>query len=312
LLDSYKLLAQEAPSHTALEFHLVFDGVTKEVMSGRDKLGNEVSDHVFVGYLDAAINKESPSLSEASLAYSSRKAMSTPYGWCGVKKGFCGTASSLFVHYKDPVLVRKRKRWSQVLYLLLLQARLRSKRWDTFYADGTAHRRVFVLMTDGDVIFKPRSVSLMLDSALRDERVAGVCARLVPQGHGMIAAVQSFEYCVAHWLQKTTENVLGSVLCASSCFSLFRLCALESVLCDFAKVPRTCDEYQQYEQGPSLFSSVCVCVCLLLMTGAGLTRGFCHFFNRGGSTVVYSVDPARMVVEVLCQCACTDLLSRHL
>jgi hypothetical protein len=260
LMDSYKLLAQRAPLNTALEFHLVFDGVTNDVMKGRDATGKVVPDHAFLGYLDSAINKclhvpdaedvgKGSGRSSPKLApYSSQNAKTTPYGWCG-KTGFCGSASSLYVHYKNPACVRKRKRWSQVLYLLILQARLRAPRWDTFYRDEKAHRRVFVLMTDGDVIFKPPSVSMMLDTALRDERVAGVCARLLPQGNGLIAAIQQFEYALAHWFHKPTENVLGSVLCASSCFSLFRLCALESVLCDFAKAPSTCDEYQQYEQG---------------------------------------------------------------
>ena len=33
---------------------------------------------------------------------------------------------------------------------------------------------------------------------------------------------QKFEYAIGHWLQKSTEHVMGCVLCSPGCFSLFR------------------------------------------------------------------------------------------
>ena len=33
---------------------------------------------------------------------------------------------------------------------------------------------------------------------------------------------QMFEYAIGHWLQKSTEHVMGCVLCSPGCFSLFR------------------------------------------------------------------------------------------
>ena len=34
--------------------------------------------------------------------------------------------------------------------------------------------------------------------------------------------MQRFEYAIAHWCVKTTEDILGSVLCAPGCFSMFK------------------------------------------------------------------------------------------
>ena len=31
-----------------------------------------------------------------------------------------------------------------------------------------------------------------------------------------------FEYAIGHWLQKSTEHIMGCVLCSPGCFSLFR------------------------------------------------------------------------------------------
>ena len=37
---------------------------------------------------------------------------------------------------------------------------------------------------------------------------------------------QKFEYAIGHWFQKATEHMIGCVLCAPGCFSLFRSAAL--------------------------------------------------------------------------------------
>ena len=37
---------------------------------------------------------------------------------------------------------------------------------------------------------------------------------------------QKFEYAIGHWFQKATEHMIGCVLCAPGCFSLFRSSAL--------------------------------------------------------------------------------------
>ena len=43
---------------------------------------------------------------------------------------------------------------------------------------------------------------------------------------GPVYWMQRFEYAIAHWSVKSAEDVLGSVLCAPGCFSLFRASAI--------------------------------------------------------------------------------------
>lgn len=160
-----------------------------------------------------------------------------------------------------------------------------------------AAQRIFVLMTDGDIIFKPEAVAYMLDRIMRSPNVAGVAARLYPQGHGLFAWMQQFEYAISHWLHKTAESQFGSVLCASSCFSLYRWCALESIMADFARKPRTADEYQQYEQGEDRW------MCTLLIK-RGWSLVYCaaasaHTFCPVTFTAFF-VQRRRWVMSTLC------------
>lgn len=43
-----------------------------------------------------------------------------------------------------------------------------------------------------------------------------------PVGSSIIAQYQKFEYAAGHWLQKTAEDVIGTVLCSPGCFTLVR------------------------------------------------------------------------------------------
>jgi len=79
---------------------------------------------------------------------------------------------------------------------------------------------------DGDVVFEPDAIVKLVDLMKRDAAIGATCGRIHPQGSGLIAMYQKFEYAVGHWLQKATEDVLGNVLCAPGCFSLYRLTAL--------------------------------------------------------------------------------------
>lgn len=69
-----------------------------------------------------------------------------------------------------------------------------------------------------------------------------------PRGKGPVAWVQYFEYALAHWLQKSAEHVLGSVLCMPGAFSMYRATALEEVMYIYAKTPATATEFLQYDQ----------------------------------------------------------------
>lgn len=60
-----------------------------------------------------------------------------------------------------------------------------------------------------------------------------------------------FEYALGHWLQKSTEHVLGCVLCSPGCFSLFRGEALmsDNVMNTYTTVSTQPKHYIQYDQG---------------------------------------------------------------
>ena len=62
---------------------------------------------------------------------------------------------------------------------------------------------------------------------------------------------QKFEYAIGHWLQKSTEHVLGCVLCSPGCFSLFRGQALmtDNVMRTYATKSELPQHYIQYDQG---------------------------------------------------------------
>ena len=62
---------------------------------------------------------------------------------------------------------------------------------------------------------------------------------------------QKFEYAIGHWFQKSTENVIGCVLCSPGCFSLFRGSALmdDNVMAKFATQATEASHSVQYDQG---------------------------------------------------------------
>lgn len=68
---------------------------------------------------------------------------------------------------------------------------------------------------------------------------------------GPIVWYQKFEYAIAHWLQKSTEHVLGCVLCSPGCFSLFRGSALMdyNVMRKYQEIPSDAFEVLMFDLG---------------------------------------------------------------
>lgn len=79
----------------------------------------------------------------------------------------------------------------------------------------------FILTTDADVIFTPQDVQALAVLLSRNKRVGACCGRTYPKGSGPVFWYQVFDYAVGHWFQKTSEHVLGTVLCCPGCFSLY-------------------------------------------------------------------------------------------
>ena len=69
---------------------------------------------------------------------------------------------------------------------------------------------------------------------------------------------QKFEYALGHWMQKSTEHVLGSVLCSPGCFSLFRARALmtDNVMKTYTKEAKKPQHFIQYDQGTFIICNI--------------------------------------------------------
>ncbi|KAL5019917.1 hypothetical protein ScPMuIL_002809 [Solemya velum] len=128
------------------------------------------------------------------------------------------------IHLKDNLKVKNKKRWSQIMYLSYVIDFLMEQTDDSTYED------TFILTTDADVHFTPESVEALLDLMTRDQNTGAVCARTHPLGSGPLVWYQTFEYAIGHWFQKAAEHILGSVLCAPGCFSVYRCKALRDIL----------------------------------------------------------------------------------
>ena len=83
------------------------------------------------------------------------------------------------------------------------------------------------------------------------QEVGASCGRIHPTGSGVMQMYQKFEYALSHWLQKSTEHILGCVLCSPGCFSLFRGEALmsDNVMNTYTTVPTKPEHHVQYDQG---------------------------------------------------------------
>ncbi|KAK1127233.1 hypothetical protein K0M31_003777 [Melipona bicolor] len=173
----------------------------------------------------------------------------TPYG--GQLVWNLPGKTRLTVHLKDKNKIRHRKRWSQVMYMYyLLGYRFMNSSID-FDTKELMAENTYILTLDGDVDFQPAAVKALIDLMKKDKELGGACGRIHPIGKGPMIWFQKFEYAVGHWLQKSTEHTIGSVLCSPGCFSLFRAKALmqHNVIAKYATRSTEPKHYIQYDQG---------------------------------------------------------------
>uniref|UniRef100_A0A3B3SZD7 chitin synthase n=1 Tax=Paramormyrops kingsleyae TaxID=1676925 RepID=A0A3B3SZD7_9TELE len=203
----------------------------------------------------------------------------TPYG--GRLMFVMPDGNMLYIHLKDKLLIRNKKRWSQIMYMYYLlgwkgymaknpqkitrqnnpcRASLVSLDGESLFLptyDNDSKRKyisddnTYILALDGDTDFHPSAVILLVDRLRMYENVGAACGRIHPTGMGPMVWYQKFEYAVGHWLQKTAEHVFGSVLCSPGCFSLFRGSALmdDNILKRYTTKSNKAAEYVQYDQG---------------------------------------------------------------
>ena len=162
----------------------------------------------------------------------------TPYG-CQFRCDIEGTMP-IYIHIKDNLKVKSKKRWSQVMYMnYVLNFRLNPESGE----HDTDENNTFILTTDADIEFTPESAILLLDRLESNPQVGGVCARTHPNGSGLLYWYQVFEYAIGHWLQKAAEDIMGTVLCCPGCFSVFRCSALKQVLEEYSSDVMTAKEF---------------------------------------------------------------------
>ena len=170
----------------------------------------------------------------------------TPYGY----QLYWKVANTLpfYIHLKDQTKVKKKKRWSQVMYMRYIIDHRLEETDDEGHPKYDAHS-TYILTTDADIDFNPDSVAALLDFLLRDDSVGAVCARTHPLGSGPLVWYQIFEYAFGHWFQKSAEHVLGCVLCCPGCFSVFRVSAIAEVLETYQSSVTSASEFLTKDMG---------------------------------------------------------------
>ncbi|XP_034156930.2 chitin synthase [Pangasianodon hypophthalmus] len=190
-----------------------------------------------------------------------QKIFQTPYG-CRLQYTL-PHGNTLFVHFKDKLQIRHKKRWSQIMYMYYLLGWRLHKKYYQMYREGDdqltniedqlrkAKKTTYILALDGDTDFQPSAVMLLVDRLRLYPEVGAACGRIHPTGTGPMVWYQKFEYAVGHWLQKTAEHVFGSVLCSPGCFSLMRAEALmsDNVMKRYTRKATEASHYLQYDQG---------------------------------------------------------------
>lgn len=147
------------------------------------------------------------------------------------------------VHFKDPDLVKAKKRWSQVMYInYVINHRIAND--EHMNTDNT-----FILTTDADIDFTPQSADVLLDVLVSNPLAGAVCARTHPKGVGILYWYQIFDYAIGHWFQKPAEHILGCVLCSPGCFSVFRCSALKEVLDEYSTESNGASEFLMKDMG---------------------------------------------------------------
>ncbi|XP_024256311.1 chitin synthase chs-2-like [Oncorhynchus tshawytscha] len=312
-LDKYRP-RKDTNNDVSFESHIYFDDAFKDVKGSKGRHVNEYAEDLvevirevynIFNEKDSCIFKESPPLP-------CQRILHTPYG--GRLEYTLPNGNLLMVHFKDKLLIRHKKRWSQIMYLYyILGWRLTRKYFEKF-EQGEDERELrekmmkekdntYLLALDGDTDFQPYAVMLLIDRLKLYPRVGAACGRIHPTGTGPMVWYQKFEYAVGHWLQKTAEHVFGSVLCSPGCFSLFRGTALmdDNVMKRYTTKATEASHYVQYDQGEDRW----LCT-LLLQQGwrveynaasdayTNAPQDFKEFYNQrrrwGPSTMANTID----------------------
>ncbi len=194
--------------------------------------------------------------------YESLRKTLTPYGYrLSLNIGPGKLQLPFNIHFKDKNLVKPKKRWSQIMYMnYVINHRIKKKNLNP---DHT-----FILTTDADIDFTANSAIVLLDMLATDKNVAAVCARTHPRGTGPLYWYQIFDYAIGHWFQKPAEHIMGSVLCAPGCFSVYRCSALSKILKEYSSEVEGAVDFLKKDMGEDRW------MCTLLIK-EGLRLEYC-------------------------------------
>lgn len=194
--------------------------------------------------------------------YKSLKKTHTPYGYrISMDIGPGKIQLPFHIHFKDKNLVKPKKRWSQIMYMnYVINYHIIKKSLDP--------NHTFILTTDADIDFTANSAIVLLDMLATDKKVAAVCARTHPRGTGPLYWYQIFDYAIGHWFQKPAEHIMGSVLCAPGCFSVYRCSALAKILKEYSSEVEGAVDFLKKDMGEDRW------MCTLLIK-EGLRLEYC-------------------------------------
>ncbi|XP_048237709.1 chitin synthase chs-2-like isoform X3 [Haliotis rufescens] len=273
----------EDPDYYEFEAHIFFDDAFGPHL--HDEYEYQAND--FVKQLVRVINIAASAVHNTVMQIPAPTRIPTPYGGRLVWKLPGG--NTITAHLKDKVKIRHRKRWSQVMYMYYFLGYQLLAEHIPLNRKKIRAENTFLLALDGDVDFQPDALQVLVDRMKKSINLGAACGRIHPIGNGPMVWYQKFEYAVSHWLQKSTEHMLGCVLCSPGCFSLFRGSALmdDNIMRRYTTPPTEPRHYVQYDQGEDRW----LCT-LLLQRGYRVEycaasdsytfapEGFFEFFNQ--------------------------------
>uniref|UniRef100_A0A7G3ABH8 chitin synthase n=1 Tax=Lutzomyia longipalpis TaxID=7200 RepID=A0A7G3ABH8_LUTLO len=230
-----------------LETHIFFDDAFMDKDKCDDPDGSPINSYVKI--LINNIEEAAKEVYKQKMKVYAPTKIVTPYG--GRLVWVLPGKTRMIAHLKHKDKIRKKKRWSQVMYMYyLLGFRIMQLEVSPARKKVMAEN-TYLLALDGDIDFQPNAVQLLLSRMKIDPDLGAACGRIHPVGSGPMVWYQRFEYAIGHWLQKATEHVIGCVLCSPGCFSLFRGSALmeNSVMKKYTTKSKEALHYVQYDQG---------------------------------------------------------------
>ncbi|XP_063421659.1 uncharacterized protein LOC134706559 [Mytilus trossulus] len=94
----------------------------------------------------------------------------------------------------------------------------------------------YILATDADMTFVDTSIMDVLHMCESDPNVGAVCGRTRPKGVHIhpIVWLQMFDYAKDFWIIKSSQNIIGTVMCCPGCFSMYKLNAVRDVVDEYS------------------------------------------------------------------------------